>query len=112
MAVQYIQLVHKQKEYSYLNDSYLAKRNSILGFTYSGSTKALSKVLECRRPDEVVVPPPPEEFRFTWEECPRPPKRTASTSLRFHFAPSISSPILRLTILMGSLNGYPACFPE
>lgn len=101
MVVQYIQLVHKQKEYSYLNDGYLAKRNSILGFTYSGSIKALSKVLEHRCPDEVVVTPPPKEFRFTWEQYPRPPKRTASTSLRFHFAPNISSPILRLTIFMG-----------
>ncbi len=65
MAVRYTQVVHRQKEYGYLIDGYLAEHDSIPGLTYLGSVKALSKVLERRHPDEVVVALPAEEFRFT-----------------------------------------------
>lgn len=67
MAVRYVQVAQRQKEYGYLIDGYLAEHDSILGLTYLGSVKALSKVLERRHPDEVVVALPAEEFRFTRE---------------------------------------------
>lgn len=65
MAVRYVQVVSRQREYGYLIDGYLAEHDSIPGLTYLGSVKALEKVLERRRPDEVVVTLPAEEFRFT-----------------------------------------------
>ena len=65
MALRYVKVVSRQKEYGYLIDGYLAERDSIPGLTYLGSVRALSKVLERRHPDEVVVALPAEEFRFT-----------------------------------------------
>lgn len=67
MAVRYVQVINRQKEYGYLIDGYLAEHDSIPGLTYFGGVKALEKVLERRRPDEVVVALPAEEFRFTRE---------------------------------------------
>ncbi|MBM6721500.1 undecaprenyl-phosphate glucose phosphotransferase [Pseudoflavonifractor phocaeensis] len=67
MALRYVQVVSRQREYGYLIDGYLSEHDSIPGLTYLGSVKALEKVLERRRPDEVVVALPAEEFRFTRE---------------------------------------------
>ncbi len=67
MAVRYVQVVRQQKEYGYLIDGYLAEHDSISGLPYLGGVKALGKVLERRRPDEVVLALPGEEFQFTRE---------------------------------------------
>ena len=67
MAVRYVQVVRRQKEYGYLIDGYLAEHDSIPGLPYLGGIKALGKVLERRHPDEVVLALPGEEFQFTRE---------------------------------------------
>ena len=65
MALRYLQVVRRQKEYGYLVDGYLAEHDSIPDLPYLGRVNALARVLECRAPDEVVVALPAEEFRFT-----------------------------------------------
>lgn len=67
MAARYVKVVRQQKEYGYLVDGYVADHDSIPGVPYLGRVSSLEKVLERRRPDEVVVALPAEEFRYTRE---------------------------------------------